>query len=123
MTTPTRAELAALLLVVWLVAACTQQASRQGSGVTKPAVTALRPGMTPDQVTSILGAPLSSYHDAPPGSGKRSSLYAQHGGWRVLGTHGTVFGERGFDLLLSFQDERLSGGPAHQPVRQCGLRM
>jgi hypothetical protein len=107
----TRSGIATLvvpLLVASLVTGCAQQASRRGSGVTERGVASLRHGMTVEQVTTILGPPLFSHHDAPPGSGKRSSTYAQHGGWRVLGSHGTVFGETGLDLLLSFQDEHLA---------------
>ena len=107
-TRPSTAALAAALLLAGLVAACTRQASRRGGGVTEQGVASLRHGMTVEQVASILGPPLFSHHDAPPGSGKRSSTYAQHGGWKVLGSHGTVFGERGLDLILSFQDERLA---------------
>jgi hypothetical protein len=102
---PSGLPVALPILLAIVATACRHQASQRGPGVTAQGVAALRHGMSRDEVASILGPPLL---EPPPGSAYRFSTYAQHGGWRVLGSHGTLFGETGLDLLLSFQDERLT---------------
>ncbi len=105
---PFTASVAVSLFTPYLLIACSQQVSRHAPGLTARGIEALRAHMTPEQVSASLGNPLWSGYDAPPGSGKRLSVYAEHGGWRVLGSQSTLVGNKGIDLTLTFQDEELA---------------
>ena len=102
------ASVAAALLAPCLMAACSRQVSRHSPGLAAGGIEALQAGMMPDRVNLLLGNPLWSGYDAPPGSGKRLSIYAEHGGWRVLGSHSTLVGNKGIDLTVTFQNEQLA---------------
>lgn len=84
------AALFALLVVSLLVAACHKEPGALAPGLTRRAVPRITFGMSEATARELLGPPLSTYAEDRDGIESTSLLYAQSGGWKVIGMRHAV---------------------------------